>query len=300
MINPGSGHFSGILHSTCNRATFVGVVFLMILFQSCELINPTEEIPSYVEINSVKFTTNYSVEGSNLTDYPDCWVYVDNNYLGTYEMPVTFPVLEQGSHKISVRAGIYENGIAATRSAYSKLITFDTVVTLEPNVTRRVEPEVRYLNNTNFAQMEDFDDGSISFVTTNTDYAPLQLTQQGDTNAFEGASGVATMDNNKPFFEVASGFGSVLPVTTATYLEMNYKSESEIRVSVLINTATNVISNPLLNIRPSSTWKKIFINIRDLNGTIPEGLSYKIVISSALPATLNTATVYLDNIKLLF
>ncbi|MEY4593917.1 MAG: hypothetical protein RIQ47_327 [Bacteroidota bacterium] len=273
---------------------------IVISFSSCEIINPAEPIPGYIQVDSIIFETNYVVQGSSKFNFTDAWVYVDNDYLGTFEMPFTIPVLKEGSHKISIRAGIIENGVSSTRSAYSKLVTYDTTVVLSPNETTSIQPRVTYFSSVIFVGMEDFDDGGISLVSTSPDNAQLQLTTQGDTNVFEGASGKVIMDSNKPNFEVASDLGFILPTTANPYIELNFKGDAEFTLGVIVNTSGGIFQNPLVNVRPTDSWKKIFVNIRDLNGGIPSALAYKIFIRSSLPTAYSSATLYFDNLKVVY
>jgi hypothetical protein len=112
-----------------NRLPLAACLLLSVLLYGCDLFEDQPEmIPGYVRIDSIRFDTDYQTQGSNRFSFKDSWVYVDNNYLGTFENPITFPVLANGSHKISIRAGIIENGVSATRSAYMKLATWDTTI----------------------------------------------------------------------------------------------------------------------------------------------------------------------------
>jgi len=56
----------------------------------------------------------------------------------------------------------------------------------------------------------------------------------------------------------------------------------------------------LLNVRATDIWKKIFVNIRDLNGGIPNALAYKIFIRSNLPTGYSSAELYFDNLKVVY
>jgi hypothetical protein len=272
---------------------------------SCDLINPAEQVPGYLSIDSIVFEhgpgKTYQDEGSVLHRFSDSWIYVDNDYIGTFENPRTVPVLYEGSHKVSIRAGIQENGVAATRSGYMKLANYDTVVDIRPNSTLSIRPRVHYFSGIVFKQMEDFDDGGISLVSTNQDYAPILLSSQSDTGAFEGAFGIATMDANKQVFEVASDNPFQLPYTTTPYIELNYKTEAEMTVGVFItpNTLT-LIKTPLINLRPTTTWKKVFINMRDLGVVSQNALDYKVYLRAVLPADESTAKIAIDNLKVLY
>jgi hypothetical protein len=56
----------------------------------------------------------------------------------------------------------------------------------------------------------------------------------------------------------------------------------------------------LLNIRPSSTWKKIYVNISELGGVTSGNVFYKIYLKATKSSSVSTATLYFDNLKVLY
>src|SRR5689334_9342546 len=94
---------------------------IVITVSSCNLINPDEQAPGYIAIDTFTFDPNPTIgeTGPSVsTKIKDVWVYIDNKFQGAYELPAKFPVLETGSRKIIVSPGIFLNGIAGTRSPY--------------------------------------------------------------------------------------------------------------------------------------------------------------------------------------
>jgi hypothetical protein len=95
-------------------ALFLGGVF----FSACEIINPTEDTPSYLKINKIRLdarkssTENYGTESNNISD---AWVFVNGKLIGTFELPATIPVLVSGEAKIEVLPGIYGDGQKGAR-----------------------------------------------------------------------------------------------------------------------------------------------------------------------------------------
>ncbi|MFM7216823.1 MAG: hypothetical protein ACKO1U_02250, partial [Bacteroidota bacterium] len=128
------------------KTSFFFLTLLLLAMTGCESINPSEQIPAYVSIDSIRFEhgpgRTYQDEGSVKCTFTDSWIYVDNEYIGTFENPRSVPVLFEGTHKVSVRAGILENGVAATRSSYMKLASYDTTIDLRPNGTFQILPRV--------------------------------------------------------------------------------------------------------------------------------------------------------------
>ena len=53
---------------------------------------------------------NYNQNFGSITEnITDVWVYIEDNLQGVYEIPVEFPVLEEGIKNIRVKAGIKAN-----------------------------------------------------------------------------------------------------------------------------------------------------------------------------------------------
>ena len=89
------------------------ILFLIICIVSCNKDN--NEVPCYISIDDIQVNEYANSAGTNVTD---AWVYINDNLQGVYELPARFPVLAQGKQKLRIRAGIKDNGIAATRVAY--------------------------------------------------------------------------------------------------------------------------------------------------------------------------------------
>ena len=56
----------------------------LLFIQGCEIINPEEQIPSYVYINEFSFTTSLDIQGYASSKLPDAWVYANNEFIGAF------------------------------------------------------------------------------------------------------------------------------------------------------------------------------------------------------------------------
>ena len=61
----------------------IGIIVL--LFHSCEIINPEEDIPSYIYVEEIKFTSTNPDQGSSSNKILDAWVYVDDELIGAFD-----------------------------------------------------------------------------------------------------------------------------------------------------------------------------------------------------------------------
>ena len=85
---------------------------------SCSQKDPIATIPTYIHVP--EFIIDSSQSDMELFSHKisDVCVYVDNQNQGAYELPATIPIAESGSHKIELRPGIKNAGIATARRPY--------------------------------------------------------------------------------------------------------------------------------------------------------------------------------------
>ena len=74
------------------------------LLSSCDIINPAEDIPSYVSVSGVSLSSNSVTEGTSSSKITEAWLSVDGDFLGAYAIPSTFPILEEGEHEIAIQS----------------------------------------------------------------------------------------------------------------------------------------------------------------------------------------------------
>lgn len=276
------------------------VLTALLISSSCSILEPASPVASYIRIDSISVTTDYPTQGSSSSRITDGWVFYDNEYLGTFPLPATIPLIGEGSHSVSVRAGIIQNGISATRAAYPKFNTYNATLDLKAGQTQTVLPEVTYGTNVTFAQIEDFDDASLSMVTNGNGNTELKITPPGDPNAFENNSAWVTLNDTDNVFEANSSSGFALPLDVPSYVELDYKSEEDFTVGVFITTSTQVQKTNLLSVRKTSTWKKIYISLSDLGGVSTDGIIYTVYIRCEKSSALTTANLYFDNLKVVY
>ena len=103
-------------------------IVLVLIFTACEVINPDEDIPSFISINEFEHT---EVGTAKIVD---AWVYIDNDLQGIYPLPNIIPVLKNGEQKRYIAPGIKENGISATRTNYPFYVWHQEDVILSPQI----------------------------------------------------------------------------------------------------------------------------------------------------------------------
>ena len=273
------------------------ILFLSFAITSCEIINPAEPVPSYLHFDNIVLQTDTTTQGSSSNKITDVWLYVDNQLLGAYEMPVTIPVLKEGSHEIKVRGGIIVNGIAATR-VYYPFYTFyvDTINLTSASVTT-VNPVVTYLSGTVFSLNESFSGTGNQLVSTPQSDTAIQRISDS-LHAFENETAKVILDAQHPVFECASFDSLTLPADgNPVYMEINYKTNTEFTVGVYAYTSLGVFNTSVLTIRANTEWKKIYINLSDATSLYPTASGFKPYINMERNSSVGDAELYFDNVK---
>lgn len=274
------------------------ILFFSLVLVSCEVINPEEEVPAYLRFENVTLQTDTATQGSASHKIVDVWVYVDNDPRGVYEMPVSFPVLGEGSHEIKVRGGVIVNGIAATRVYYPFYNFHTEVINLVPGAVTNVNPVVSYFSDVVFSLNESFSGAGTSLASTPQSDTALQVITDS-VHAFENQTAKVVLDSQHPVFECASVDSLSLPMDgTPVYMELNYKTNTEFSVGLYAITSTTVFPLPVLTVRTSSEWNKLYINLSAAAVTIPVATGFKPFIHMERDNSIGDAEFYFDNVKI--
>lgn len=275
------------------------VVFIswVVLLGACNLFNPTEPIPSYISIDKIDLTTDPVSQGTDSHKITDAWVYIDDQFVGCYELPCKFPVLFTGVHNVMIRAGIKVNGIAAIRSPYPFYASYKQTVDLQAGVVTSMTPIVTYTNTADFQFREDFELAGVIIDTSSTSDTTLQRVY--DSNVFEGnSSGVAYLDHQNTFFECVSSQAYTLPKGGSdVFLEFNYKSNHEFVVGVIAQPPY-YLKTASLTYNASANWNKTYLYLTPAISGSGGALQFKIFIGMQNTSGADGVALYLDNIKL--
>lgn len=286
------------------KLVFLSVIVALI-YNSCNFINPDETAPSYIQVDDFSFDpapTISELGSSSSTKIKDVWVYVDNDFQGAYELPARFPVLKTGNHNIILTPGIFLNGIATTRSPYPFYKGSFHNVDLPANGTIKLNPVTSYYDAVKCAYCESFEGSGFSLAKTIISDTIMYQLPAGDPNVFEGTgAGVVYLDDNHPFFEVASTSAVPLPGSgVPVYLEFDYKINQEMKAGLLVTYANSTaVQIPIITLNPTTGWNKIYIQLGYTVSAYPGSSGFKVYFGAVKDAGVSNPVFYLDNIKIL-
>jgi len=294
-----------------NRLTLLcGIAIACASVASCEIINPEEDIPSYIQIDQFQVVSNSLEEGSLSNNITDAWVYIDDELIGTFELPALVPILAEGDRNLMVSAGIKRNGIGATRVEYPFYQSFknDTNFVLYRDSVLVVKPVIRYFPSTEiqFASLEDFEDPvSLNIDSLVNSTARIRATSINDL-VFEGnSSGLIELHDTNSFFHGATNRSYVLPRGGANvYLEMDYNTTVNLEIGSLVNTFDRgVVERPIITLTPTgdlttNVWNKVYIDLTSTISSETAATDHKIYWKAS--SNGGDGRVLLDNLKLVY
>lgn len=261
----------------------------------CSVLDPAEEIPSYLHIDAMQLSATGS-QGTSISNITDAWVFMDGELLGAFELPCTLPILAEGTHSFIVRAGVKMNGLASTRAIYPFMKGWEGNITLtRAEVTSLNTLTVNYFSGISYVWMEDFDDAGFSIATETGSATSMVRTS---ANGIEGQYGLVQLSSDT-FNYIGSGPANDLaPPTSDTYIEFDYRCNQPFTVGVLSNSTAGQYS-PWVSVEPSEEWNKIYIRLTDVLGSVNPTPDYKIYFGMIKESDVAQPYLNIDNIKLL-
>ena len=71
------------------------ILFLFLFLFSCEKNKNIQEIPSYLNVSNIDLVTNLD-QGKNTHKITDVWLYVNDQFRGTFEITRCYSFITQG------------------------------------------------------------------------------------------------------------------------------------------------------------------------------------------------------------
>jgi len=297
---------NGTMHHFLRLQIILLLAASVFALSSCHKFEGDQTVPAYLRIDTVLFTTDYVTQGSNTHNITDAWVYVNDQLIGVYELPATFPVLASGKQDLEIRPGIKLNGIGATRAPYPfyKPYVIDGFNFIEDSI-QIVRPTTSYYDNLTFAWTEDFEGSGTSLEKTTASDTTIDKTSPADhpdawLSPYSSFSGKVQLDAAHEVFQIASFLSYELPDQgKAVLLEFDYKCDREFGVGMIANLSSSTLMLPLVIVNKSETWNKIYINLGPNVSAYTSAQNFKIYFESDR-GDQDEANFYFDNIKVIY
>lgn len=282
--------------------TLLTAALLFPAFSACNIVNPSEPVPTYIRIDSFSFSGNTAKTGSNSHKITHVWAYFNNNPVGIFDLPAQFPVIANEPGTLLVLAGVDYDGLRGYEVAYPLYLPDTMLLTPKPGEVISFTPETGYNESAKLSFNESFDAGAgrrNGFQPFSQDSTYLLNITQPDTNVLEGGgSGLIELSGASDSTMVLS-----LPTTAIipggdAYIELNYKGNMTLQVGMysVISTTGVPYWERLIGLKPQEQWTKIYIGIREFV-LANQGNEYRIVLRADRPKGAPDGRLYIDNLK---
>ena len=307
---------------------FLALAVFAMAFSSCRKFKGSQTVPAYIHIDTISVSCDYFVYGANSSKVTDAWVYVDDDAVGCFELPATFPILKHGPHKVSIYGGIKSNGIAAIRAPYPfyKPLVFENLNLVEDSIIN-LNPVLNYYpigEGVEKGWMEDFETSN-TLLPISDDSSAISIVRINGSEAWHTPnsfySGKIVLPPDSLDFAVATpvdGFDFHKNYLNYCMLEMDYKCSDPFYVGVMYYENYYLQRHPLVRIQPTDTvnavpqrWNKIYVNIGPFMNEHVHASYFRIYFTSDLSVSPvygepdyvqpdRQRYYYFDNLKLLY
>jgi len=279
----------------------VFVVLLMAASQSgCDLINPEEQIPAFIRIDSITMTTDVATYGSPDQNFVDAWVYSNEQLVGIYELPAVVPIYASGESPVRIRAGIKMNGQVGTRIPYLYSRDFVDEVNLFEDSTVHLNPVLTYNPTFTPEWIEGFENPGISLSQSSVSEGTL--TRVSGAQAYEGQSMQMHLSAGETVFECRENADHDLPGQgTPVLLEFTYRCNHRFFVGLFSTDQSGTYQIPIIVLNASEDWNRVYVNLTDIVSAnasyIHHNSFFGYVRDDGFEGDID---VYIDNIKILY
>lgn len=276
----------------------------LLVLVSCQLFDKPEKVPGYIKVDGYSFSSNYVSQGTSSSNYKDCWVYINDDLQGVYEMPFEVPILETGDVKLTIIPGIILNGIAETRDIYPFINRYETNITIVPDSTITISPVFSYAENLNF-WIEDFEDPSVKIQKASNSEIGFSIADSTfDDNVFERKyCGKVELNETDNYFRAVTNQIQNLPIGKEVYLELDYLNTNSMLIGVVVATSGGESYYPFISLNPSDeavkgNWKKVYLQLKDNISAFPNAPYFRIFFEAQLEEGRSNTEIYIDNVKI--
>lgn len=285
--------------------------FLLIIgLAACDIFDEEEQIPSFVYIGAadLEVTPNGS-QGANTNAIVDAHIFANDVFVGTIELPGKVSVLEEGPTRISVGAGIRNNGLTSNRVIYPFYEFYEVNLDLVPDAINPISEDSIAVFNYFQNQSPGIDLLLEEFEGVGNIWEPAENGGLGVVNTGEPdevltgiGSGKITLDDDNPAVEVYSSQGawdvsSIFP-GTPVYLELDYKGNNPLEIGIrTVSPETGKIF--ALGLNPSDEWVKVYVELTNEIG-FGQTNDFQIYLESEKVVNDPLVEIFIDNMKLVY
>lgn len=268
------------------------MLFFMLFSFSCDWVQDHQLNPSTIKISSVSLTNSNNAPLSHAIR--DIWVYIDDQYAGSFTVPFSIPVLESGERNLKLYPGIRYYGILSKPEIHPLIEPIETTQNLIAGNVVELQAKYHYKNNLSIILNEGFESGSI-FINDLDSFPASKLVRSGLLSRNGNFAGYAALDKQNTVVESASTFFTLSNKKTV-FLEFDFKSDVDFNVGIISYPSKQ--KNYFLALRPAADWKKVYIPLHEI-GFENNEQNFQLAFRASISNTLAMGYFAIDNVSVL-
>jgi hypothetical protein len=266
--------------------------------------------PAWLEVTQWTLQSNTALsgaEGELTQNFSDAWVYIDDQVIGVFEVPFKIPILKSGACNIKIFPTVINNGIAATKKIYPFMEVYEVNATLVQNQTLTLNPTTKYNAFSQF-WVEDFEDPLNVKITVDQNTSAIKSTPTTNTNlqSFNGNFyGILNLTTTDSSWIASTQEQLYIAKGKEAYLEIDYYTTNSIITGLIyVKPDNSTVNNIHISVQAQDetnvTWKKIYIDIKELIGYAPNGSNFLQSFIATLDEGKSASEIRIDNIKVVY
>ncbi|RYD52699.1 MAG: hypothetical protein EOP52_00690 [Sphingobacteriales bacterium] len=270
--------------------------FLILGGTGCNLINPAEEIPTYIQVDSFQFfNTRADSTGGTTHKIRSVFVTYRGQNVGGFDLPAKIPVLASGTGELILSPGVDNTGLFSYQLQYPHYKSFITNLTAAPGQTTTVAPQTGYMPATRFSYLETFENSN-DFVTLSGS-SVSNTTTPGEV--LDGnRSGVFSASGTTPTTVVMSRTFNYLAANSDGFLELDYQGNAFLSIGVIADNQSQ--PNYFFTLSPSPERNKIYVSLESAIAKLGNSASgLRILFQVYTQDGQTSGKVVVDNVKIL-
>jgi hypothetical protein len=284
------------------------LALLAVGLAGCEVLDPSEEVPAYLKIERPRVILR---SGDTTTvPIPDVWTFYDNDYIGTFEPPLTIPVPDtaRGQDAFFFTPGVWVNGQTDTRERYLVMQSDSFFTELQDRDTVTARPVFRYKTDSVVRERlpENFEDGRVSLSPVPDQNNDVELTiSQNDPYEGQHCGKVQFTQDDTLFFMYTPTTDLPREGVGDVWAEVTYRGDIKFGLG-LYYLRSSPGSQPLPQLtdiqipQPPSRadqWQTVHFRLNPLIQEAPQGSPHRLYFLAESDG--KRRELFLDHIKIL-
>lgn len=278
------------------------LLILLLPVAGCGLFEDDDMVPGLIHIDRADIVTNEALQGAATHNIVDVHVFANEGFVGSFELPATIAIRQNGPTRLNINAGIRNSGSVASRIIYPFYAPLLEEIDLIPGVVIPVSGDSvgvfsYFPTGLNFF-IEDFEDVGSAISTTPASNA--ELLAQTEVVRSGNASGKITLNDNEPFFQAISQWEITdIERGSNVYLEIDFLGNNPLEIGIQ-RLGSEPVKIFVIGLNPQQQWTKVYVDMTQPLANFVGNQPFVVYFEATRASNVSVAEMYIDNVKFVY